>query len=45
MAGHVVTRYLESLKKYSIINVSRSRLDDKTIIVDVKNKKLVKDSH
>ena len=42
MAGHVVTRYLESLKKYNIINVSRSRLDDKTIIVDVKNKKLVK---
>lgn len=42
MAGHVITRYLESLSKYRIIDVSRSRLNDKTIIIDVKNGELVK---
>ncbi len=42
MAGHVITRYLESLKKYKVINISRSRSNDKTIIVDVENREFVK---
>lgn len=42
MAGHVITRYLDSLNKYEIVNVSRSRLDNKTKIIDVKNEELVK---
>lgn len=41
MAGHVITRYLESLNKYKIINVSRSRLDEKTIILEISNIKKV----
>ncbi len=42
MAGHVITRYLETLKNYTIINSSRSKLNEKTIIIDVFNRNLVK---
>jgi len=42
MAGHIVTRYLESLNKYEIINASLEKLKDNTIIVNVEDKKLVR---
>jgi len=41
MAGHVITRYLESLEKYYVINCSRSKLNKKTIKINVFNPKLV----
>ena len=43
MAGHVITRYLESLNKYKIINVALEKLNDETIIANVEEKELVKD--
>ncbi len=42
MAGHVITRYLNNLNKYEIINASRSKLNNNTIIIDVMDRKLVK---
>ena len=42
LLGHMVFNYLESLNKYEIINVSRSRLNNKTIIINVENKRKVK---
>jgi dTDP-4-dehydrorhamnose reductase len=43
MAGHVITRYLESLNKYEIINVALEKLNDETIIANVEEKELVKE--
>jgi len=37
MAGHVITRYLDNLGKYDIINSSRSKLNNKTILIDINN--------
>lgn len=42
MAGHMVTRYLDSLGKYLLFNSSIDKLNDQTIILNVENKKLVK---
>ncbi len=42
MAGHIVTRYLESLNKYEVINSSLDKLDEKTIVLNVEEKELVK---
>lgn len=42
MAGHVVTNYLESLNRYTIFNASLDKLNDKTIIINVEHKELVK---
>jgi dTDP-4-dehydrorhamnose reductase len=35
MAGHVITRYLSSLNKYKILNLSKSRLNEETVILNV----------
>jgi len=43
MAGHIITRYLESLNKYEIINASLEKLRDDTIIINVEDKELVKE--
>ncbi len=37
MVGHMITRYLLSLKKYSIINASLEKLNDDTIILNVED--------
>lgn len=38
MAGNIIYQYLDSLKKYKIINVSyRNKLTESTIILDIKN--------
>ena len=37
MAGHVLYRYLNSLDKYEMHNSSRSKLNEKTIILDIFN--------
>ena len=42
MAGHIVTRYLQSLNKYEITNASLEKLEDDTIVVNVEDKDLVK---
>lgn len=42
MAGHLVTKYLEGTIKYEVINVSfRTKLDNNTIIIDIKNDNLL----
>jgi dTDP-4-dehydrorhamnose reductase len=38
MVGHLLTNYLESLNKYEINNISRTRLNPKTIIFNAENK-------
>lgn len=43
MAGHVITRYFESLNKYKITNIALEKLNDKTIIANVEEKQLVKE--
>ena len=43
MAGHVITRYLESLNKYVVTNVALEKLNDETIIANVEDKELVKE--
>ncbi len=42
MAGHMVTRYLDSLEKYVLFNSSIDKLNDQTIILDVEKIKIVK---
>jgi dTDP-4-dehydrorhamnose reductase len=42
MAGHMVARYLSSLKKYSLIDCSLEKLNENTIVLNVENKDLVK---
>ena len=42
MAGHVITMYLTSLNKYNILNCSRTKLTDETIIIDIFNLEEVK---
>lgn len=42
MAGHIITQYLGTLNKYTIINSSRTRFNDKTVIINVKDRKLIK---
>lgn len=42
MAGHMVTRYLRSLNKYSIFDVSLDKMNKNTILINVENKVLVK---
>lgn len=42
MAGHVITKYLSQIPIYKVLNVSRSKLDEKTFIIDVNNKKTIK---
>jgi len=37
MAGHVITRYLDNIGKYDVINSSRSKLNSKTILIDINN--------
>ena len=37
MAGHLITYYLTQLNKYEIINVSRSKLNENTILIDAYN--------
>ncbi len=37
MAGHLITNYLTQLNKYEIINVSRSKLNENTILIDAYN--------
>ena len=42
MAGHVITRYLESLNLYTIFNASLDKLNNKTIIINVEHQEVVK---
>ncbi len=42
MAGHIITRYLETLNKYEIINASRSKLNERTKLVDAENQDSLK---
>ena len=45
LAGHKIYQYLKSLDKYDIYNISyRTKLNDNTLIVDVKNESLLKKS-
>ena len=44
MLGHVLFEKLSSLKKYQIFNISRKKLNNETILVDVKNYKLLKET-
>ena len=41
MAGHMITRYLSTLKKYKVRNVSLEELNEETIILDVVDKDLL----
>lgn len=37
MVGHIITLYLSELKKYNILNTSRSKLNNDTILLDVQD--------
>ena len=44
MLGHVLFEKLSSLKNYQIFNISRKKLNNETIVVDVANYKLLKET-
>lgn len=44
MVGHIITRYLISLNKFEITNISRSKLNTNTLIIDIRDKKRLKEA-